>query len=354
MLAFASSSEPIVRFVLWAMAVITVLTSLIFLQSIAIHILRLIGQRRSRAFLRTWRPLLAQGLAEDLSELPHIGVRDLLTFMSLWNHLSESVRGNARDRLNRLARRAGVDKAALRMLRARGVRKRSIAIAALGYLREKSAWGELGNILTSSNVYLSLAAARALVLIDERAAVPLLIPQIISRKDWAHVKIASILREASADAVSGPLAEACLHAPADASPRLIRYLDTVHYGAARAVVNTLLESSADEEVISACLQVLKDPDALGIVRKYTDHSCWFIRLQAASVLGRIGTEVDRQALVHLLSDRQWWVRYRAAQALAKMPFVSMDELKTLRNGHPDRFARDILSQVLAEEGCHVS
>jgi hypothetical protein len=330
------------------MAVITVLTSLIFLQLIGIHILRLIGQRRSEAFLRTWRPLLAQSLAEDRPELPHIGKDDLVTFMCLWNHLSESVRGKSRDSLNRLARRAGIDRAALLMLKKGGVRKRSIAIAALGYLREKTAWDELRLILTSSNMYLSLAAARALVLIDEKAAVPLLIPQIISRKDWAHVKIASILREASADAVSGPFAEACLNAPPDKLPRLIRYLDTVHYGAAKAVVNKLLEASTDEEVLSACLQVLKDPAALDIVRKYTDHACWFIRVQAASVLGRIGTEADRQTLVDLLSDSQWWVRYRAAQALSNMPFVSMDELRTLRTGHPDRFARDILSQVIAE------
>ena len=50
----------------------------------------------------------------------------------------------------------------------------------------------------------------------------------------------------------------------------------------------------------------------------------------------------------MLSDKQWWVRYRAAKALEKMPFVSAQEMKDLQYDHYDRFSRDILKQAIAE------
>ena len=53
-------------------------------------------------------------------------------------------------------------------------------------------------------------------------------------------------------------------------------------------------------------------------------------------------------MIPLLADVEWWVRYRTAQALAGMPFFSATELELLRNNLSDRFARDMLGQVLAE------
>ena len=42
------------------------------------------------------------------------------------------------------------------------------------------------------------------------------------------------------------------------------------------------------------------------------------------------------------------MRYRAAQALVGMPFFSVAEVELLRDNLSDRFARDMLGQVLAE------
>jgi hypothetical protein len=49
------------------------------------------------------------------------------------------------------------------------------------------------------------------------------------------------------------------------------------------------------------------------------------------------------------SDEVWWVRFRAAQSLASLPFFSRDELWRLRFLLTDRFAQDILDQVVAEQ-----
>lgn len=54
------------------------------------------------------------------------------------------------------------------------------------------------------------------------------------------------------------------------------------------------------------------------------------------------------ALIALLGDPHWWVRYRAAQALAALPGVSTALLEPLCEQLTDAFARDMLRCVLAE------
>jgi len=73
-----------------------------------------------------------------------------------------------------------------------------------------------------------------------------------------------------------------------------------------------------------------------------------VRVQAARALGRVGERSDAERLVALLGDAQWWVRYRAAQALLELPALSRADLDALRASLTDRFAADMLSQAMAE------
>ena len=47
-------------------------------------------------------------------------------------------------------------------------------------------------------------------------------------------------------------------------------------------------------------------------------------------------------------DAQWWVRYRAAQALTDLPFLPRAQLSALVADLPDRYARDMVQQVFVE------
>jgi HEAT repeat protein len=71
-------------------------------------------------------------------------------------------------------------------------------------------------------------------------------------------------------------------------------------------------------------------------------------MQAAVTLGRLGVPGDEQLLVAILSDQQWWVRYRAAQALMTLGFVNIDGMRRILNSQTDNYARDIIKHVLAE------
>ena len=52
--------------------------------------------------------------------------------------------------------------------------------------------------------------------------------------------------------------------------------------------------------------------------------------------------------MRLLGDRNWWVRYRAAQSVCALPGHGAPEIAKLVDGLTDRFAADILRQALAD------
>jgi HEAT repeat protein len=75
-----------------------------------------------------------------------------------------------------------------------------------------------------------------------------------------------------------------------------------------------------------------------------------VRAHAAACLGKAGMKEDEEKLVALLNDAEWWVRYRAAQAIVNMPFSSVERIHELMGALNDRYARDILTQAVAEKG----
>ena len=70
----------------------------------------------------------------------------------------------------------------------------------------------------------------------------------------------------------------------------------------------------------------------------------------AQALGRIGGLGDADVLVRMTTDAQWWVRYRAAQALLHIPALGTERVRSLVVGTADRYAIDMLQAVLAENG----
>jgi HEAT repeat protein len=76
-------------------------------------------------------------------------------------------------------------------------------------------------------------------------------------------------------------------------------------------------------------------------------------MHAAAALGRLGESSDVEHLQPLLADPQWWVRYRAAQALSRLPGLDHEGMQRIRAAQNDRFACDVLDQVMAERNMGV-
>lgn len=345
-----TDSGAVVRVALWLGLITLVLTLLLAAGIVLARVLLLARRRRQQRFLALWRPLFMQSLEALPARLPALGAGDVFPFLNLWNHLHESLRGAAKDGLNRLARATGIGLAAELMLIYGRRRERLAAVVTLGHLRERAAWPTLEYLARHRDALLSLSAVRALMQIDADAAMPILILAIADRADWPPARVAAILREAGPERVSGPLVAAVVAAldNRDKAVRLIRYLDTAYARDAMPLVHRLLDAGIDEQILSACLKVVVDPRSLDLVRRLLAHPRWHIRVQAARALGRIGDRGDEQRLAEMLEDEQWWVRYRAAQALVRLPFITTDNIAALRAAQSDPYARDMLDQVLAE------
>jgi HEAT repeat protein len=231
------------------------------------------------------------------------------------------------------------------------LRARLLAISTLGNLRDEAAWQALQGFAYHKDPHLSLTAARALLRINADAAVNLLVPLISTRKDWSLAKLANLFGEANPELIAQPLAEAALRADQMHAPRLIRLLNIARNKTTLSAVIDIISTCQDDETILACLSILEEfqePKTLPILRKFLDHENWRIRVRSTVALGMIATPEDEQRFIALLSDPQWWVRYRAAQALAHQPFINSYKLARIRSELTDVFAREALLQAMAE------
>lgn len=306
---------------------------------------------RSEQFREVWFRLLIKSMMKTTQELPPVRHGDARDFFRLWNYLSESIRGDDRNGLNATMRLTGMDRVAATMLKSYRLDDRLMAVVALGHVRERAVWNTLEQFVVSRTPELSLAAARSLIRIDSQAALAILIPLVGIRTDWSFVKVATMLNEAGPEQVVEALAHAVREASVDATVRFVRCLEAVGSPGALPVVREILaRENCDSQVVVACLRCCRryaTGQDLGMVRAYLAHPHHLIRLHAVLALGRIGTEEDEPLLIDRLADDEWWVRYRAAEALAGLSFVSTDTLARLHAEHPLQQARDVLAPFVA-------
>jgi len=361
------SDAGTLRIVQYAADFLFALTLLLLVVVLLMRSALLLRERRRKKFRAVWQPILVDALVNEVDlatpDLPKLAHRDLPEFLSLWNHLQESVLDESKDHLNQIGKALSIQRAALRLLHRGNLRKRLLAIVTLGQLRDRAAWVQLLTIAQREGSLLSVAAARALVMIDPTKAVPELIPLLMRRADWPASRVAQMLQIAGADVISDQIANVALKSALPESAQtgngdgqraahnpaqMVRYLELAHNVSALHATRTIIELSRDPEVLAACLRLLNSAEDLPVVRKCLSHEDSRVRVQAADALGRLGEDVDEVRLVALLSDKEWWVRYRAARALARLPHMRAPKLKTIQAAHFDPFARDMLAQVMAE------
>lgn len=343
----------------WVAVAIVALVVFLMSYILILRAVLLLRERRFRALAALWRPILLNSEGRDLGRLPGIKSADRHSFLVLWNMLREEKDADPdiREWMNRVAVAAGIDRFARQLLEKRGVRKKLLAVVTLGQLGDKNRWDVLCQMAISEHALLSLAAMQAIARIDPAAATPIMVRMIMSRANWPAAKVASILKGMGPDLVSEPLATAILAAPDEEKQRLIPFLETCSDATALSAVRRILNEPHDDKVIGPCLHVLgkyRDKQDLKLVRQFLSHPRWHVRAYAATCLGKIGKKEDEGKLMALLNDSEWWVRYRAAQAIVNMPFSSVERIHEIMGKLSDRYARDILTQAVAEKGLTLS
>lgn len=313
---------------------------------------RHVKDRRRRRVTARWQPLLERHLSVPPETLPPLTRPEHIVFLYLWNEYSESKSEAATTQLIRMARQVGSDRVAKDLLRSRLLGRRILAVMTLGRLREHSVWKEICALITHSNSFLAFQAAQALLLIDANTAIPLLVPLIGRRTDWSPLKIAAMLSTAGPDLASETMAQAAVHGDPVVAPRLIRHLPITHSPRGLSTLrNFLREQPPSDNILAACLFVFgefRDPTDLQTIRDHLSHPAWYVKVQAATALGKIGTQADEARLIALFDDEQWWVRYRAGEALASLESMTEETLERLQETLLTPEAQEILAPMLAK------
>jgi HEAT repeat protein len=285
-------------------------------------------------------------MGELPEQLPALAKADIPSFLKLWVHLHAAMRGGASAGLNEVARRLQ-SAAHARALLARGRRADELlAILALGYLRDRDAWAALERVMAGPDAVVSVHAAWALTRIDADAAAARLIEQVATRADWPLPQVVAILED------GGPAYRASLLAalPALQGQALLRALRIAEGLGVRvpAPLAAQLLSHAEVDVVVAVLRLEQGPEQLPAIRALVGHPDWRVRVQVAKSVGRLGAAGDTDLLLRLAADPEWWVRYRAARALAETPGRDRASLAALADQATDSYAADMLRHVLAE------
>ena len=349
-----SDFDTSVTAALWSMVIAVVSTVMLFLYTLGLRLATNIAQRRRDPLIARWRRIFASAVVSDTagpwSGLPRIRRNQQIDILEEWNRTRTTVAGSATENLISLGRHLDFPTMADRMLRKRQIKSRLLAIQTLGHLRDEQSWPAIVEAVASPNSALSITAANALVDIDADKAISELVPMISLRRDWPQTRVAMFLRKAGSEVISEPMCRALRSGNPSSQIHLMKFAPLMEAGDADAVAEELVRPSQDAGVLAAALELLSGHGGLPRIGELAVHEAWFVRMRVAQILGRAGLEEHLPLLETMLQDPEWWARYRAAQAIAALPFLGPNALHQMQQRQTDPFARDMLAQAIAEAG----
>lgn len=323
----------------------TVLFTFIFLNR-----LRIIRKhRKEEEFTNKWRPILLENLYKIPDSLEPVPAKYNTAFLILWNNLQDVLKGKEKEHLNQLARSLQMDQTAFRMLSSRKMVNQLLGILVLGNLGEKKAFDKIKAISEKNNITLSMTALHSMAKIEPEKTIKPLLSYIKERNEWPSYKVVMILNEIGASIFSVPLAELIKRTKSKEQPPLIKLMKFAEPTVAKSLAVDLLDSAFDPEVISAALGILEycgDSKDINIIERHLTSDLSFIRMKAVKALASLGSLEILPILEKSLSDPDWWVRYRTAQSILKLPMISREDIIKIRDKQSDKYAIDILNYVL--------
>lgn len=274
----------------------------------------------------------------------------LQEFQELWNHVHDSVRGDVRRSLIASSRDAGSIPLSLERLKRGGLAQKILSAAFVGNHGAREAIDLLAPMVASPDPFLSLSAARSLILIDPVAQAPLLIPQLLRRESWPLPLVYDIVSSIDPEPRSSHLQDALMGWRPEPTPRGLRFLSLVNEDARASIIDALANRSSPVqlETLAALLREVRSPHQLHLVRSGLESSHWPVVVAALNTLALLGSREDIPKLLELLGHKEWWIRYRAARALVMLPDMKPIEAELLASRHGDRYGREMLRYALSE------
>lgn len=344
-------TDETLKIVIYLNYLLIILTLSILLVVIFFRLKTISAMRRREVFNKEWQPVLEQSMYELPEMLPTLKKRDLMNFLLLWNGMQENLTGEVRNNLNFVARWLKIDVKIKKQLLKKG--NLSERLNTIGHMRSMAAWDELEEIVQQNEEQMIvMLAAKALARMNDKRAATVVIPMIAVNKEWSLPAMADIVKQMRPENVGEVLGDVIVRVPEVVIPRLVRFLPFATAEVALNITLDLLNKYDDPNIIAACLNLIGDVDYgqhVELVRSYSNHDSWFVRLQVVYALGKIGTMDDVSLLTQMLADKEWWVRHRAARSLLALPFLSTVQFKVILDGQTDKYAKGALQQAIMEQ-----
>lgn len=335
-------------------------TLLLLVVLFALKLLEQSRLRRDRLFDEVWHPLLVKTAVGESSPqvLPPLRPGDDWRFLKLWVRFQTTVKGASQERLRQLGWTLRCGQWARTWLDSPHRSEQIFGILCLGYLRDESAWEPLATRLQDARNSVFIYAAWALLQLAPDRAAPMVVDQLMRRRDLNVLQASTVLRpfrRGLNEQLTRRLSDAAsLHTASDAATAIVDVGWGLRLGwglnlkPADDLLTPWLKPDQPIDLIIGALRLLQGPEGLDAVRALVAHPGWQVRTQVAVTLGRLGMPEDQERLMQLLMDAQWWVRYRAAQSLARTPFMSRQEVQARVAQLPDRYAREMAQQAFLE------
>ena len=349
-LGFASASSGAVAAAVWTTIASLAASLLLLLYTLELRWHRRQRERHRARVVERWRAVIAAAVTgSDSAGLPpSLPRRERGEFLRLWNLTRNMIEGAAADRLIALAGRLGLPAIARRQAAQKRLARRLIGIRTLGHLRDSQSLALLLAAVDDDHPLVASTAAEALIETDPARAVDALIPRIARRRDWPRTHVFRMLQKAGSALVGEPLYRAIRTAADEDAAYLLQFVELAEFDVRDAICAEILSSRHEPELVAAALKAASGYTRMPRLDELVAHPAWYIRMQAARFIGRMGRAEDVGRLEKLLGDREWWVRFRAARALVRLPTLARAEIERIRERQSDAFARDILGQVIGE------
>lgn len=333
---------------------VLILTGLIFVSILRLrYIANKNNRQRHQAFAKMESFLLTL-FAEDI--FPHqwavrIPSHELGYLQEFLLPYLESLKGESFEKLVAVAHHSGLVKLLLQEGRSPVAWRQAQAVYFLGLIREPQVLPMLERGLASRNMFWFYPSVIALARHDLQD-LPRILDTLRNRSDWTEHLGVSILAEMGEEVC--PVLLATL-AQGEASPKIERLALAVlaHFGyrGSESILKEYILPSKDRELRIRALRAWSQLQLgffAGIALAMKDPD-WDIRVAAVTALGSSGAEDQAHLAYPLLRDRDWWVRWRAAETMLKL--CAREELYAILDDPlEDHYAQDMLRYVLTSEG----
>jgi len=304
---------------------------------------------RLAAFEAEWLPrLMSCALGEAVAAVP-LARWQRWPFMKLWLHAQMSLRGESRARLAALGRAMGCTDMAVQRAYSGHASERMVGMLALGFLGDADRTPLLLQRLTEGGAHAPVYAARALLEIDAADHAETVVQALLANSGL-DVSLASVMLQ--------PFCAQMAHALQRQPPRLgdagalrwLRLARALRLQIPSHVLAPFAGQDSDIECLIAAIRLVQGEQGAGLVVAQAGHADWRVRAQVARALCFVGGPSEQDVLTRLLTDAQWWVRYRAAQALLRLPGMDATQLLACAQATQDRYALSMAQAVIAEAG----